>query len=74
MIELEDSPRWRVIVLDWDQDNKFYVPDHYDDIWGTQSDAHARLIQMLLASGDAPSCNCALCTDALEWGLRRRST
>jgi hypothetical protein len=49
LIELEDSPRWRAIVFDWDDGIKYYIPEHYTDIWGTEHDASEQLIQMLLA-------------------------
>jgi hypothetical protein len=49
LIELEDLPRWRATVFNWDDGIKYYIPEHYADVWGTQADAVARLTQMLLA-------------------------
>jgi hypothetical protein len=71
LIELEDAPRWRAVVFDFDDEHKFYVPEHYADIWGTEHDASEQLVQMLLSKSET-ECGCELCTDRIAWEIERR--
>jgi hypothetical protein len=69
VIELQDAVQWRATVFDRDTGG-LYVPEHYKDIWGSESEAVERLVETLLAE-PGPACGCALCTSELEWRWER---
>jgi hypothetical protein len=54
VIELQDAVQWRATVFDRDT-RGLYVPEHYKDIWGSESEAVERLVEMLLAEPDRPA-------------------